>query len=437
MSKAFVIFKREFEAMVRTKSFVIGTILMPLIMIGIFAFQFFLFSKTGGGEYTVAIVDATDQRVGSQTVTSLAASTATFPGSKPAVFKTEIIPAIGDTATMRSRLEARIEADSLDGYLWIPAGILTGENAEYVGRNASNEGVTDGLRSALQRAVQTMRLGKEGIDPEKVAAALQPVRMKATKTGAKGARGSADAARVLAFIMGFAIYMIVAIYGAGVLNGVLEEKRDRIVEVIVSSVRATHLMVGKIFGIGAAGLLQMVIWVLTIVLLLKFGPRVVTLFGVSEDKAAAFGAALSSMPRVPTSVTITFLFYFLGGFLIYSTMYAMLGAIATTSQEAQQLVFPVMMPLILGFLMLQPAMMNPDSGIAVFGSLFPFTSSLIMPARTVVTQVPPWQLGLSVLLLTATIAFIIWLGAKIYRIGIFATGKRATWGEVWRWVRTA
>lgn len=437
MSRAFVIFKREFEAMVRTKSFLIGTILMPLIMIGIFAFQFFLFTKTGGGEHTVAIVDATDQQVGQQTVTSLGAATSGFPGSKPAVFKTEVIPATGDTAAVRSRLEARIEADSLDGYLWIPAGVLTGENAEYVGRNASNEGVTDGLRNALQRAVQTMRLGKEGIDPEKVASALQPVRMRATKTGAGGARGSADAARILGFMMGFAIYFIVAIYGAGVLNGVLEEKRDRIVEVIVSSVKATHLMVGKIFGIGAAGLLQMVIWVLSVVVMLKFGPQIITLFGVSEESAASFGAALRSMPRVPTSVTLTFLFFFLGGFLIFSTMYAMLGAIATTSQEAQQLVFPVMMPLILGFIMLQPAMMNPDSGIAIFGSLFPFTSPLIMPARTVVTQVPAWQVAASALLLIGAIAFIIWLGAKIYRIGIFTTGKRASWSEVWRWVRTA
>src|SRR5687768_18486026 len=191
MSKAFVIFKREFEAMVRTKSFVIGTVLMPLIMIGIFAFQFFLFTKTGGGEHTVVIVDATDQQVGQQTVTSLGVGTAGFPGSKPATFKTEVIQVSGDTAALRSGLERRIEADSLDGYLWIPTGVMTGENAEYVGRNASSEGVTDGLRNALQRAVQTMRLGKEGIDPDKVASALQPVRMKATKTGAKGARGSA------------------------------------------------------------------------------------------------------------------------------------------------------------------------------------------------------------------------------------------------------
>jgi ABC-2 type transport system permease protein len=437
MHNAFVIFKREFEAMVRTKSFVIGTILVPVLMIGIFALQFFLFSRTGGGEYSLVIVDASPDQIGSQTQRSLASYTGGFPGAKPVVFKGDVVAASADTAALRKQLDARVAADSLDGYLWIPGGIVSGETAEYFGRNASNTSVTDALKQSLQRSVQTVRLGKQGINPEQVSSALQPVRMKATKTGDKGPSGSAELAQILAFAMGFAIYMIVAIYGAGVLNGVLEEKRDRIVEVIVSSARATELLVGKIFGIGAAGLLQMVIWVTTIYVGLKFGPQIVSLFGVSPEKAANFAGALRAFPRLPTGVTLMFLFFFLGGFFIYSTMYAMLGSIATTNQEAQQLIFPVMMPLIIAFLMLQPAMMNPDSGVAVAGSLIPFTSPLIMPARSVITDVPIWQMMLSMVFLILATAGIIWLGAKIYRIGIFATGKRATMAEVWRWIRTA
>jgi ABC-2 type transport system permease protein len=437
MSKAYVVFKREFEAMVRTKSFIIGTILIPGLLIGVFAFQFFLFSRTGGGEHTLAIVDATPENLATQLERSLAATTSSFPGAKPVTFRTEIVPLTGDSAALRARLEARVAADSLGGYLWLPAGVVSGEGATYNGRNATNDAVTGALRQALQRSVQTVRLGKEGIDPEKVAAALQTVRLSSFKTGAGGTRGSAGMAQGLAFAMGIGIYMVVAIYGAGVMNGVLEEKRDRIVEVIVSSMKATHLMIGKIFGIGAAGLVQMVIWVLTIVAMLKWGSSIFTLFGASKEQAAAFSVALSNFPRVPTSVTITFLFYFLGGFFIFSTMYAMLGAIATNNQEAQQLVMTVMLPLIASFLMLQPAMMSPDSGIAVAGSLIPFTSPVIMPARNVVTDVPIWQMGISMLLLVGTVSGIIWLGAKIYRIGIFATGKRATWSEVWRWIRTA
>jgi ABC-2 type transport system permease protein len=437
MSRAFTVFKREFEAMVRTKSFIIGTVLIPALMIGLIAFQIFLFSKTGGGEYSLVIVDATPEQLGAQLSRALASTTGNFPGAQPAKFRSEILPATGDTAALRARLDARVAADSLDGYLWLPAGVVAGEDAEYTGRNATNEGVTDGLRQALQRSVQTIRLGRQGIDPETVASALKPVRMKATKTGADGTRGSAELAQLLAFIMGMGIYMIVAIYGAGVLNGVLEEKRDRIVEVIVSSVRASQLMIGKIFGIGAAGLLQMVIWVLTVVVVLKWGTGLLTLFGVSQENAATFSKVLTAFPRVPASVTITFLFYFLGGFFIFSTLYAMLGAIATNNQEAQQLVFPIMMPLIAGFLMLQPSMMNPESGIAIAGSLIPFTSPIIMPARSVMTDVPVWQLLLSMMLLVGSVALIIWMGGKIYRIGIFATGKRATWGEVWRWIRTA
>lgn len=436
MHETFVVFKREFEAMVRTKSFLIGTILVPLLMIGIFAFQFFLFSRTGGGTHSIVIVDNTAEQVGAQTERSLNAMSGGFPGTKPVVFNSEVMVAGTDSASLRQRLDARVAADSLDGYLWIPAGVITGEQAEYVGRNATNEGATDQIKQSLQRSVQTIRLGKQGIDPSQVSTALQPVRMKTTKMGARGERGSAGMATALAMAMGFAIYMITAIYGAGVLNAVLEEKRDRIVEVIVSSARASNLLMGKVFGVGAAGLVQMSIWVLTVYVGLKWGPQIATLFGVSEEKAAAFAAGLQNFPRVPTTTTIMFLLYFVGGFFIYSTMYAMLGAIATNNKEAQQLVFPVMMPLIVSFLMLQPSVMNPESGVAVAGSLIPFTSPLIMPARSVVTEVPLWQIGLSVLLLIATILFIIWVGAKIYRIGIFATGKRASFKEVVHWVRT-
>lgn len=437
MHETFVVFKREFEAMVRTKSFVIGTILVPALLIGIFAFQFFLFTRTGGGNYSLVIVDASGEGVGAQTQRALGATTGNFPGAKPVTFRAEVIPAGSDTAALRKQLDDRVAADSLAGYLWIPAGIITGETAEYIGRNATNEGATDALRQALQRSVQTMRLGKQGINPEQVSSALTPVRMKSVKAGAKGRQGSAGAATALAMAMGFAMYMVVAIYGAGVLNAVLEEKRDRIVEVIVSTMKASQLLMGKIFGIGGAGLLQMSIWVLTVYIGLKWGPQIVTVFGVSEEKAQAFAQGLSSFPRVPTTTTLMFLAYFLGGFFMYSTLYAMLGAIATNNQEAQQLIMPVMLPLVLSFLMLQPAVMNPDSGVAIAGSLIPFTSPLIMPARAVVAEVPLWQMALSVALLIGTVSFIIWLGAKIYRIGIFSTGKRASMKEVWRWVRTA
>ncbi len=436
MSKSFVVMKREFEAMVRSKSFVIGTILLPLLLVGVFAFQYMLYTKTGGGNYSIVIVDRTPDGVGAQTDRSLSAGGAFFPGARPATFRSTVVTPGADFERVRRDLDARVAADSLDGYLVIPPDVVTGAEAEYIGRNATSESVTGALKGALQRSVQTIRLGREGINPEKVSSALQPVRMKTTKSGATGKTGSAELARVLGFGMGMAIYMITMIYGQAVMNGVLEEKRDRIVEVIVSSMRPRELMVGKIFGIGAAGLTQMVIWVLTIVLMLKYGPQIVTLFGVSKEKADMFAAGLKSFPRIPTSVTITYLLYFLSGFFIYSTLYAMLGAIVTNNQEAQQLVFPVMMPIILGFLMLQPAMMNPESGVAVFGSVFPFTAPLIMPARMVVTEVPMWQRLLSAALLIATISFVIWLGAKIYRIGIFATGKRASMSEVWRWIRT-
>jgi len=436
MHRTLVVFKREFEAMVRTRSFVIGTILMPLFMIGIFAFQFFLFSRMGGGEADVAIVDETEI-LGASIQQQLAGLGSGFAGSKPVTFRSEVIVPSADAAAVRERLNARVAADSLDGYLWIPRDVMTGTEAEYIGSNATSTPVVEGLRDALQRSVQTVRLGREGIDPERVAAALQPVRMKATKAGEDGEQGSAELATVLAFLMGFAIYFMVAIYGAGVMNAVLEEKRDRIVEVIVSSVKAKELMAGKVFGVGAAGLLQMLLWVVTAAVLMKYGGQIATLFGMDPERARAFSGMLSTFPKVPVHVTGMFLVFFVGGFFIYSTLYAIIGAIATNNQEAQQLVFPAMLPLIASILMLQPSLMSPEAGVAVIGSLIPFTAPLIMPARAVVTNVPVWQVLISLVLLGVTVGAVIWVGAKIYRIGIFATGKKPTLKEVARWIRTA
>ncbi len=437
MSKTLVVMKREFLDFVQSRTFIIITIIGPLLIVGFLALQIFILTRAGGGEYSLAVVDQSAQGIGRQFVDQLPELTRTAPMGRPMTYHTTLIEQPADLQTVIDSLEQRVQSDSLHGYLVIPAGILNGESANYYGSNASSQTVTSSLRAALQNTVHAIRLHAEGIDPARVGAALAPVRLEAEKTGSKGVRGSAEGSQMIGFLMGFAMYIVVLLYGASIMNGVLEEKRDKIVEVIVSSLRARDLMIGKVIGIAGAGLLQMAIWVLTAALVLTYAGSIATMLNLAPEKAQAFSAVAGMLPDVPLMVGVVFLLFFAGGFFLYSTLYATIGSIATTNQEAQQLVFPVIMPFMIGFLLSMVAAENGDSSMAVAGSLIPFTSPLVMPVRVVGGSATTFQIVLSLVFLVLAALLILWLAAKIYRVAIFATGKRPTMAELGRWLRAS
>ncbi len=426
MSRLWPVVKREFNEMVRTKAFVIGTVLGPVLIVGLFALQIIM-AMAGGGERTIAIVSEADEALAQQIAAALGTDRTTIDGEARSRFLVEThVTGGGDAEALREELITRIEADELDGYLWLPAGIVDGETALYEGRNATNFGDMERIRAAVQTTVQGVRLRIAGIDQAQVAQALSPVAFEARKTGDKAATGTPEALIMLTYILGLAVYMVIILYGNSVLRGVLEEKRDRVVEVIISSIRADQLMTGKVIGIGAAGVLQIAIWILFAALALTKGDGI----------AARFGGTLPELPAVPASVGGVFLFFFLAGFLLYAGLYAAMGAIATNDQEAQQLQMPVIMLLVVGISMMAPVLNDPSGQIAVIASLVPFTAPIVMPMRAAISEIPLSQLAGSAVIVIGTALAVLWLGARIYRIGILATGKRASVGEVWRWLRT-
>lgn len=439
MSRAFVVMKREFTEMVRTRSFLIGTLLGPLLIVGFITLEVLILSQGGGGHHEIVIVDGTQQQIGEQLEAMLESPTASaarrVPDATYAIDVESIDPA--SWSTRESALRERVVAEEIDGFLYVSPEVLSGAGAAvYQGENATNSNMTTDLRGSLQGIVQGVRLARAGIDPAEVGSALQPVQMQASKVSARGGAGSVEAALFLGIAMAFAIYMSVLLYGAAVMNGVLEEKRDKIVELILSSVRAQDLLIGKVLGIGGAGLLQMVVWVAVAALMLGYGTALAGVFGASADTIER----LRDMPlldMVPASAAPIFLTFFTAGFLMYSTLYAALGAVTNTAQEAQQFIFPVIMPLVVGLLIGMTAVQNPDSTMVVFGSLFPLTSPLVMPVRATLGSVPALELALSVVLAFATVFAILWMAAKIYRIGILSSGKRPTMKQLVRWVRTA
>lgn len=438
MSRMLPILKREFTQAVSSKAFLIGTILGPLLIVGIFGIQFLIIAKGGAGAQHIAIVDATGRGIADRVAALVQERGKAMPSFiSHATYRFDIGKA--DEAqheSIRTRLAQRVVADSLDGFLWIPPTALEGSGIAYEGSNATNSQVTGELREAVQRIVQSERMKQEGIDEAKLGNALKPVEMSVAKTGKNGEVGNGSAAKILAFGMAFAIYIVVLMYGQSIMSSVQEEKRDRVVELIVSSVRAKDLLMGKVLGIGAAGVLQMVIWVIAAAIFLTHGADIAQQLRASPGFVQALRQQ-SVLPHVPMSVGVIFVLYFAGGFFLFATLFAVVGAVVTNAQEAQQFVFPVLLPFMIGFFMAMPSAENPNGRVAVIGSLVPFTAPIVMPVRASVIGVNWPQLALSLVLLYSTAAFVIWLASKIYRTAIFATGKKPTMAELVRWMRTS
>jgi ABC-2 type transport system permease protein len=434
MGRVKPIMKREFTQAVMSRAFLVGTILGPLLIVGIFAVQVLIILKSGGGEHRIAIVDATGRGLAAPVAMIAEQRAATGPSfmAKPTYTFESVEARTDDLASLSEQLTTRIIDEELDGFLWIPPDVFADAAVAYDGSNATNSRVMADIQAAVQRVVQSERLRVEGIDETRLGDALQSVNMTITKTGV----GNPLAARLLGFIMAFAIYIVVMMYGQSIMSSVQEEKRDRIVELIVSSVRARDLLIGKVLGIGATGVLQMLVWVAAAALLLTYGLTIAAAFGASESMIASISEQ-AALPNVPASVGVLFVVYFAGGFLLFATLFALIGATVTNTQEAQQFVFPVLVPFMLGLFIAMPAAENPNSTIATIGSLVPFTSPMVMPVRASATGVAGWQIALSILLLYATAALIIWLAAKIYRVAIFATGQKPSFSELASWVRAA
>jgi ABC-2 type transport system permease protein len=425
---AWTIFRREFRTFVRSRAYLLGTLFGPL-MIALF-FVLPVWFMSGGGDRHLAIVDGTGRGLGDQVSAALREPQA-IEGvrQRPPRVRVEVAEIERAYGSMPDSLEVRyrswVAADSLDGFLWLPAGVVDGAEARYVGENATSFGEMGELRSAVQRAVQVDRLRRAGIDPGAVGSTLRPVRLEVNKTEGGATAGTPDTIIVLAQFMGFVAYFLIILYGYAVARGVQEEKRDRIVEILMSSVRPRSIMTGKVFGIGAAGLLQISIWAGFAALAFAFGGELVGRLGVPEPR----------LPDVPIRVWGVFLLWFVVGFLLYASLYAAIGAISTSEHEVQQLQFPVMMPLMVGFFMIFAVFSDPNGTVAVAGSLIPFTSPIVMPIRDAVTGVPPLELAGSLAILVATCALMLALGGLVYRVSILATGRRPSPKQLWRWVR--
>jgi ABC-2 type transport system permease protein len=450
MSKVLAVFKREYIQAVRKKMFIIMTFLMPFLMAALMVLPSMLMMK-GLGEKRVLVVDGTGQlrdaveRAGkspaeTKPVDARQQAREAMQGKRqmqgPASVRTEYVDARGwpdlkkAAAPYLDRLNAEKTPKSrqLDAVVIVPADAI--ENNEthltYYGRSSTELIAQERLSRMINRGIQRHRLTARGIDPAEIEKLTRDVQMDAVQLSRTGEQRKGGE---LNFLFGFVFVALlvipVLVYGTEIMRGIIQEKSDRVVEVLVSSMTPLQLLTGKIFGVAVVGLTQLAAWI------------VMASVGAGYLAVAANAAGMNVMQFLQPAIFAYFLLFFLLAYLTYVCVYAVGGAISNSDKEAQQLMGPIMIFLLLPWILMAPIIMNPDSKLAVTLSLSPIFAPMTMFVRVLVSDPPATQIILAVAISIVTIAVLFWGTAKIFRIGILSYGKRPTIPELWRWMKVA
>lgn len=435
MNKTFAIIRREFTERVRTKAFLLSTFGLPIFMVILLVLPVVMMR---GSDRTlhVAVVDATEggeTGVGTRIVESLERRTIK-KGELPKYKVDHVLPGARPIESVRDSLIGLTKGEGpgrLDGVLVLPAGTLLDGTTEYYGTNVgSMEGMAE-LQGIISGVVTSSRLEAAGVDGSVVSRAMRQASMRTVKVSDGVVTGESGVASFfLAYIMGFLLYIAIILFGQQTMLSVIEEKNSRIMEILASSLRPFQMLMGKVLGVGAVGILQMGIWGGTIFLLGKNRGAIGSLFGLPADAMAAM-----PIPTIPTDLLVVFLLYFALGFLVYGALFAAVGAMVNSTQEAQQAATGVTMLIVVGFFGTFAVIKDPTSGLGAILSLIPFTAPFVMPVRWSMASVPLPQLAMSLAVMVLGLMAVVWLAAKIYRTGILMYGKKPSLGEVFRWIR--
>ncbi len=447
MRKFLAVVKREYVQRVRAKMFIVSTILLPLVMSLFGIVPAVILNIDAGGPLRVVVVDQTGKMYGrlrealfnegseseglSQAPNANVQSDnsneriqqRTRVGSRNFELE-EMRSAERSSDELRAKLDGRLRAKEIDGYVILPPDFMDHGQAEFFNRNPGDVLTRRILQSALNQAVREQRLIEAQVDLKTRQELAKPVDLQAVKIGAAGEERDSGGGFVLVFGVGFIMYLAILMYGQVVLGAVIEEKETRIAEILFSSVKPFALMMGKLVGVSLVALTQLAIW------------------GMAFSAFAVYGVGFlaskgmrASIPSIPFSHYIYFALFFLLGYFIYATIYALVGSMVTTAQEGGQLAMPIILILVISFYLFLPVSRSPDSSFSFWVSMLPFSAPVAMLVR-IVTQTPPfWQIALSLLIGFSSVLLIMWFASRIYRVGMLMYGKRASIPEAWRWVR--
>ncbi len=420
MRKLWLIIKREYITRVKTKGFVIGTLALPLLTIGVFVFSILVAMRQPDHTLKLAILDD----AGGLSAAVTKGLNGTLPNGQPTfrVVKSFEMSEPG----ARAELRAELSAGRLDGYLVIPKDISAGKRAEFHSRNPGDIALTDSIARAVSDAVIARRLSERGVRVDNVGEMVRGVDVKLIKVSKHGESEEKGDTFLVAIVLAMVLYTTMVMYGVMTMRAVLEEKTSRIMEVLVSAARPFQLMAGKILGVGGVALTQYLIWSVSAALL--------TSYGFAMASTLQPGASAPHL-HLPASLLVYFVVYFLLGYFLHASIYAAIGAAASNEQDAQQLQWPATLPLIFSFVMFNFILRDPNSHTAVMLSLIPFFTPILMLLRISAETPPFWQIALSMALTVLTTVGVVYFSARIYRVGVLMYGKRPSLVELFRWLR--
>lgn len=434
MRNLLLIVRREYLERVRTRSFLIMTILIPALMFAAGVVPTLLASRASS-EAKKLVVVASDAQTAEMIRAELQAQKNKKAGGQEEAAKKiagpsqDVLPNLtvevdtNPTEAERVILTEKVKQKELNGFLWATSDALAARKIDFVTNDVSsfidNARIEQSVGEALRRQV----LKSKGLSDADIETAFKRITLEARSPRGEGARDP-QTMFLAVFFMVMVLYMTVLLYGINVMRAILEEKTSRIMEVMLSTANATEMMAGKIIGVGAVGLTQIGIWATV---------------GAILSSGAVVAAATLIKGAVSIKALIFFGVFFLLGYALYSTLCAAVGSMVNSEQEAQQLQFVVMMPMIVSIILVVQVIQHPGASVAIWGSMIPFTAPLVMFTRIAVQtpEVPWWHIALSIGILLATIYGMVLLAGRIYRVGILMYGKKPTLPELMKWIRYA
>ena len=446
MHKILLIIKREYLTRVKKKSFIIMTILGPLLMAGLIIGPALLTQVEDTELKTIAIIDSSHIM-------------------ENVIPNTKYLRFIYPPNTDLNKIKKDFKNSNLYAVLYIPHIILNYPGVQLYSNKQPNLDIIMHISNSLEKEIERLKLKKEGVDENMLKSIKTSVNVRTIKLTEEGKEKESHTGLTMGvgIVSGILIYFFIFMYGAQVMRGVLEEKISRIVEIIISSVKPFQLMMGKIIGVAMVGLTQFVLWIIFTIIIVtaiqtaifpdsktllptktKHSQTLVKTENIStlnentqiEDKdIKEFKRAFNSFDMIDLWVMVgSFLFYFIGGYLLYASLFAAIGSAVDSEADTQQFMMPVTIPLILSIILLQNIIMYPEGSLAFWFSLIPLTSPVVMMVR-IPFGVPYWQVGLSAVILILSFIGSTWMAAKIYRTGILMYGKKVNYKELWKWLR--
>ena len=447
MRKFLAVVKHEYKKVVLKWSFLLGTLLLPALAL-VFTFVPMIIFSMRGEPTRIAVYDPTGKilprleknlsadrliekakRAAKDSLTDINASQEQQLRNDAAQFMQDfkLVPYTGQGSVedVRTELLNKVRSDEIDAYLLVPTDISTKDaKFEFRSRKGGDFVSNDTLKDALNDAVRSQRLADADISEDRLSELSAAANLDAKGLDETGEEKDTGGVFIASFVIGLMIYITLAIYGQQILGAVVEEKETRIAEILFSSARPFELMMGKLVGVGLAGLTQLGIWVGSVALLLAF-------LALQTDMSAI----LSTVPTITPLMVLYFLIFFLLGFFIYASIFAVIGSMVTTVQEGGQFTFPPMMIMLAAFYFCFAVIRDPNSNVSFWATIAPFMAPITMPVRILAETPPFWQIALSIAVNIAAIAALVWLASRVYRVGMLMYGKRATIPEVWKWIR--